>query len=434
MWSDAGCQLGTSTLFHGKSRYTWAKLRKAKDEVTEAFKDFALWFKTQHEKPIKKLHSDNGGEFISHELKRILSNAGVEHAFTEPYSPQSNWIAERMNQTLMNKVRAMLNTAGLGDKFSGEALLQAVQIQNVIPSRTLKNQTPYEILKGTKPNLKEFKVFGCRAFMHVPKEKRKKLEAKYIPMIYMGRQERQLYRLFNSSNRKLLFSRSMHCDETVFPGFPERKEKARTETKAQEEGSDSADSMEYTDFTDSDSETSLNPDINLGHDTVPEVDITRNETNVMLVKLRLRAPRRSSRARRAPNRLRATLVAQKKTENRDEPSLKLAMNSNDKSEWITAITTELNELKERGTWVLVPRPERTKILPCKIVLKIKRRPDNTIEKCKARLVALGCLQSIRDCDQTFSAVIDFTTVRLALSIAGIEGSQVYHIYVTGAFL
>ena len=334
----------------------------------------------------------------------------------------------------MNKVRAMLNTDGLGDKFWGEALLLAVQIQNVIPSKTLENKTPYEILKGTKPNLKEFKVFGCRAFMLVLKEKRKKFEAKYIPMIYMGRQERQLYRLFNSSNGKLLFSRSMHCDETVLPGFPEQKEKARRETRVQEEGYDSEDSVEYTDFTDSDSETSSNPDINLGNDTVQEVDITRNETNIMPVRLRLRVPRRSSRTRRAPNRLGVTLVAQKKTENRDETSLKLAMNSNDKSEWITAITTELNELQERGTWVLVPRPERTKVLPCNIDLKIKRRPDNTIEKYKARLVALGCLQSIGDYDQIFSPVIDFTTVRMALSIAGIEGSQVHHIDVTGAFL
>ena len=166
-----------------------------------------------------------------------------------------------------------------------------------------------------------------------------------------------------------------------------------------------------------------------------EVDITRNETNIMPVRLRLRVPRRSSRTRRAPNRLGVTLVAQKKPENRDEPSLKLAMNSNDKSEWNTAITTELNELHERGKWVLVPRPERTKVLlPCKIVLKIKRRPYNTIKKYKARLVALGCLQSIGDYDQTFSPVIGFTTVRMALSIAGIEGSPVHHMDVTGAFL
>jgi Reverse transcriptase (RNA-dependent DNA polymerase) len=109
------------------------------------------------------------------------------------------------------------------------------------------------------------------------------------------------------------------------------------------------------------------------------------------------------------------------------------MESDDKNEWSGAIQKELTELSERGTWELVPRPRNTRILPCKLILKVKRHADGTIDKFKARLV-LGCMQRDGDYNETFSPVIDFTTIRLALTLANMNGAEVHHLDITGSFL
>jgi hypothetical protein len=61
----------------------------------------------------------------------------------------------------------------------------------------------------------------------------------------------------------------------------------------------------------------------------------------------------------------------------------------------------MNTLKERGTWELIDRPQNARVLPSKVVLKIKRCPNGTIDRYKAILVALGFLQVQSDYDETF---------------------------------
>jgi hypothetical protein len=83
---------------------------------------------------------------------------------------------------------------------------------------------------------------------------------------------------------------------------------------------------------------------------------------------------------------------------------------------------------------LVTRPKNVRVLPSKVVLKIKRTPDGSVDRYKARLVALGCLQKEFDCDETFSPVVDFATVRTALTVAVYDQEMIRHIDVPGAFL
>jgi Reverse transcriptase (RNA-dependent DNA polymerase) len=80
-----------------------------------------------------------------------------------------------------------------------------------------------------------------------------------------------------------------------------------------------------------------------------------------------------------------------------------------------AIHSELGSLREMKTWELVDKevPADAKILPCKLVLKIKKNKDGTVERYKTRVVILGNLQQVGvDYDLTFAPVIDFTIVRL----------------------
>lgn len=74
---------------------------------------------------------------------------------------------------------------------------------------------------------------------------------------------------------------------------------------------------------------------------------------------------------------------------------------------------EILALKISQTWDLVPKPKEVKPISCKWVYKVKTRPDGSIERYKARLVARGFSQEYGlDYDETFSPVADIFTKSL----------------------
>ena len=60
------------------------------------------------------LRTDNGGEFRGNEFEDFCKKCGIARKKTTPYTPQQNGVAERMNRMLMEKVRNMLSSAGIG--------------------------------------------------------------------------------------------------------------------------------------------------------------------------------------------------------------------------------------------------------------------------------------------------------------------------------
>jgi hypothetical protein len=56
----------------------------------------------------------------------------------------------------------------------------ACYLVNRSPSSLLVNKNPHEAWTGKKPSLKNLKVFGCDAYVHVPKEKRSKLDNIFV--------------------------------------------------------------------------------------------------------------------------------------------------------------------------------------------------------------------------------------------------------------
>ena len=79
-----------------------------------------------------------------------------------------------MNKTLMERERSMLSGAGLGQEFWVEAVDTACYLVNRSPSSALDDKTPQEVWTGKKPSLSHLTVFGCDAYVHVPKKKRTK--------------------------------------------------------------------------------------------------------------------------------------------------------------------------------------------------------------------------------------------------------------------
>jgi hypothetical protein len=111
-----------------------------------------------------------------------------------------------MNKTLMDKARSMLSGVGIAQELWVEAVDTARYMVNMSPSSTLVDKTPNELWSGKKPSVENLKVFGCDAFVHVPKEKRSKLDKKEVKCIFIGYKEGMKgYKLWDPASRKIVY-------------------------------------------------------------------------------------------------------------------------------------------------------------------------------------------------------------------------------------
>jgi hypothetical protein len=156
-------------------RNTWIYFFVNKSELFEEFKGLV---ENQIEKKIKLLRTDNGGEFYGNEFEELCEKCGIARQKTTPYTPQQNGVAERMNMTLMEKSRSILNGVELGHELWVEAVGTPYYLVNRSLSSTLDDKTPRKVWPGKKPSLQHLRVFGCDAYVHVLKENRSKLDKK----------------------------------------------------------------------------------------------------------------------------------------------------------------------------------------------------------------------------------------------------------------
>ena len=66
----------------------------------------------------------------------------------------------------------------MGQEFWVEAVETACYLVNRSPTSTMIDKTTQEVWTGKKPSIKHLEFFGCDAYVHVPKEKRSKLDNK----------------------------------------------------------------------------------------------------------------------------------------------------------------------------------------------------------------------------------------------------------------
>ena len=128
---------------------------------------------------VKYLQSDNGGEYKSDKLARLCVERGIEQKFAPPYTPQLNGVAERLNRTMLECARCMMEHAGMEKRYWGEAVMTAMFLRHLCPIRAIhQDKSPYQAWPMKKPILANLKVFGYHAYVHVPQAKRSKFDFK----------------------------------------------------------------------------------------------------------------------------------------------------------------------------------------------------------------------------------------------------------------
>lgn len=442
------------TFLDDHSRKVFVYFIKSKSEVLSKFAEFKKFMENQTGQKIKKFRTDNGGEYVGASFQKFLKERGIQHQTTNSYCPEQNGRAERLNRTIIERAKCLLFDAGLKNDFWAEAVNMAAYLINHSVNSVLKTQTPEEVWTGKKVDVSKIRIFGTKVMVHVPKQKRKKLDPKSNKMIFVGHDpDTKGYRCIDVDTRKLIISRDVifhenyenytvtveEGDGSTMENIPKiddavssENETTIVEISSGDENTDNEGTgIESTDvgsrILDDVSETSENED-HQDPDYIPDsrsnnIEETSRTSNIPALKTRSQAkyPGLNSLLNFA------FFI--------DPGTPKEALESSESSEWKKAMDAEINSHRVNKTWELIKLPLGKKIIKAKWVFKRKRNENGEILKYKARLVAKGCSQRYGiDYMETYSPVVRYTSIRFLIAMAVNEEYKIHQMDVITAYL
>ncbi|GJY33551.1 retrovirus-related pol polyprotein from transposon TNT 1-94 [Tanacetum coccineum] len=201
------------------SRYTWTRFLANKTEAFEEFEIFSKMIQNKLGCSIVSIRTDHGREFDNEvQFGKYCDLNGISHNFSAPRTPQSNGVVERKNRTLQEMSRTMLNEQSIPQKFWCNAIDTSTYIINRVSIRRILGKTPYELLRGRKPNLNYFRVFGSKCFILNTKDYLTKFDPKSYEGVFLGySQSSKAYIILNKQTMKVEESLNVTFDETPPP-------------------------------------------------------------------------------------------------------------------------------------------------------------------------------------------------------------------------
>jgi len=186
---------------------------KKKSDVAVVTEGVLTCLELQTWKKVKAMQMDRGGEYVNEEMTSLLSKRGIAHRKTIGYLPKQNGSTERLNRDLQEKGNAMLEDSGLGEELWAEAMVTTNYTHNRLPSR-VHGKTPWEKFFGEKPDVNHMCVFGARAYMHIPKENRKKMQSISERGVFVGYgPDYKAYKVLRERDGQILVSHDVIVDE-----------------------------------------------------------------------------------------------------------------------------------------------------------------------------------------------------------------------------
>ncbi|GJS54724.1 ribonuclease H-like domain-containing protein [Tanacetum coccineum] len=380
-----------------------------------------------------------------------------------------------MIRTINNLIRTLLFQAHLPPTFWVEALHMAAHLLNILPSTAINNEIPHTRLYKTTPNYADLRVFGCLCYPHV--HTNHKLEPRATPSIFLGYPTNHRgYRCLDLNTDKIILSRHVTFDETVFPY-----------------GSMTPDASPPYNFLDTDpnliqkhmlhnmptvgsspvaatrqpTSPSPQPTSTSAHSTGPPTNQPTNHSTLQPTpsaptnptpttnlpptnSIPPTPPPVPSPATTQPNRNPASThsMVTRYRVGTNRPTQRYTLSVSTISpipksynhafqdpHWYRAMLDEYNALIKNNTWILVPRPSDANIVRSLWLFRHKYNADGTLNRYKARLVANGSTQLTGiDVDETFSPVVKPATIRTVLSLALSRHWPVHQLDVKNAFL
>jgi transposase InsO family protein len=218
--SSLGGNRYASVIIDEATAKVWVEPIRSKDCTSAEVQSWAKRVQTSSGRRIVEFHTDSGSEYAESKLQSFFTAEGIAHTTTQPHTPEHNGMAERVNRTLFEWARAMLQEAKLGPEFWALAVQAAAYLYNRTKTVQKLNGplvTPEEAWSQRKPSVKHIRTMFSDCWVHVPDVKRTKMEAKAQRAILVGYPDSQPgWRVLNLETGKLQVSRDVSFSEGHF--------------------------------------------------------------------------------------------------------------------------------------------------------------------------------------------------------------------------
>lgn len=240
--------------------------------------------------------------------------------------------------------------------------------------------THEEAFSGIKSDINHLRIFGCPVYVHIPKDKRTKLEPFGKRGIFVGYSETsKAYRIYIPGQKQIKFSRDVTFEEDV--SF--RKSKGSC--------------MEIDDETPQDMDVDLAPEIqreitepDMSIDLIEPLDPTDVPKDIVVSRKRtlwaqktmqeverFSSPRGTFRESKRPQRFSGYLALICNLIESEPSSVEEAAKQ---QFWKDAMDEEYQSILKNNVWDIVPRPKGKSVVSSKWLYTIKHAVDGSIEK------------------------------------------------------
>jgi len=409
-------------------------------------------------------HTDNGGEFLSHDLHAFCDEFAIRRSFSTPYAPPQNAHAERMWGLILRSIRILLVASHVHDSFWTYAARHACLLHNVLPSTRLAGEiSPYQAVYSMPPDVSTIRVWGCSCWYYLPEHERtSKISPRALPAVHLGLDpQRRGYIVYVPHLNRITTAYHVVFQERKFLHFtphgivniPRKVRPLHDVEQTYREPSDPHPESQHPSDNNNPAPTSHiddpipcdHPDCTLPQhsDDVPHSYETRPTRD-----LGPNPPRYPNRP--SPNYVELAMYIDDVTNDllaiRHDDTLSdiltpstydEAINSRHALRWRESMDLEIKDLLKHDTWELVPRnqiPKTHKVAKSRWVYKVKMNKDGSIERFKSRFVVCGYSQ-VKGVDYThsFSATMRATSFRLLMALATHDKLRLEHFDVTSAF-
>ena len=463
------------------SKYVRLFPLKKKSDAATSFDAYVRDSEAITGKKLRTIRTDCGAEYLGGEFRQYLINNQIMHQKSVPYCHAQNGIAERTIQKIVQDARCSLIQSRAPHRFWSEAVKSAAFTENTVPHTSTK-EVPYKLFHGKEARVDELKPFGAVAYAWVPHELRNKLQPTAKKMVFMGYPlDFRAYRLFDPNTGRMIESCNVKVLEDRFywhepheTNYADHKEVEEefeivfhTENELQEEAENGGANevarsnsnhvplprveLPAEENVDTTNDDAAHPIV---EEAVPietaDVEVQYQPSDIegenALQQVQPQTPvlRRSGRSNAGvppvryhneyemPLRYRANVLKRHVT---IPKTFAEAMNSTESEYWWEAMVEEWYSFNDHEIGVIVPREQADTVVGGRWVFELKQDTDHNKDVFKGRYVGKGYSQVEGiDYHETYSPVVNFATIRIALTIAADRKYVIRQFDVKTAFL
>jgi hypothetical protein len=267
--------------------------------------------------------------------------------------------------------------------------------------------------------VEHLRIFGCPVYIHIPKDKRKKLEPSGKKRIFVGYNESsKSYKIYIPEQHKIEVSRYVTFNEKM--DFKKSIEESMEEEEYEEPKEESTYLPESQNEEPKQLDHPMQPCELIESVIVPKIRKCPTWLEATLQEAeRLKAPSGTLRENKNTKRFSNYATCMKNLINEEPTTFEEATQ---KKKWKETMTEEHQPIMKNDVWEIMPRHKEKSLVTSKWVYKIKHAVDRSVDTYKARFIARGFSQKEgENYEETFAPISIYTSIRYIMSLAASIG-------------